>query len=430
MNLPPEKICRRICQLFALVGSSVAGEAENARDKLNKLLATNGLSWNDLPAILAAAAPPSAAGPPPPSDPPQVNVLDLILRLLELHLSLTQAQRMATALWALHTHIFDRYAITPRLALLSPVRGCGKTTALILLEALSANPDRSDHVTPAAIYHTLYYGKHTLLLDEGDNLGLLHNDVLRTVLNGGHRRGGKIGRIIGGRLRKFSLFAPLAVAAIGLIPLPLMHRSVVINMQRHPPTAAPLQRLDENDPALAASRSEIQRWAATCALNPDPEIPPELHGRAADNWRPLLAIADDLGHGVAARAAAITLNSGRLDEDPGAVLLGDIRSVFDTLGVDRLTSAALIEALLGLEDSLWHEWRGPRDDRPARKLSQSELSRLLRPFVIRPRTIRHHADTKTARGYLRSQFEAAWQAYCPTPDTPTQSSRIIHLLRY
>ena len=56
-------------------------------------------------------------------------------------------------------------------------------------------------------------------------------------------------------------------------------------------------------------------------------------------------------------------------------------------GVDRLTSAALVEALLALEDSLWHDWRGLRDDRPARKLSQSELARLLRPFSIRPHVI-------------------------------------------
>jgi hypothetical protein len=33
---------------------SASGEAESARDKLTKLLAKHSLSWNDLPAILAA----------------------------------------------------------------------------------------------------------------------------------------------------------------------------------------------------------------------------------------------------------------------------------------------------------------------------------------------------------------------------------------
>ena len=82
-------------------------------------------------------------------------MLDLVLRLIELHLALTPEQRMAMALWTLHSHVFGRYPVTPRLALLSPVRGCGKTTALILLETLTADPYRSDNVTAAAIYHTL-----------------------------------------------------------------------------------------------------------------------------------------------------------------------------------------------------------------------------------------------------------------------------------
>jgi hypothetical protein len=38
----------------------------------------------------------------------------------------------------------------------------------------------------------------------------------------------------------------------------------------------------------------------------------------------------------------------------------------------------LVEALIGLGDGLWNEWRGPKDDRPPRKLTQGELSRLLR----------------------------------------------------
>jgi hypothetical protein len=434
MNLPPPNVCRRIQQLFAMVGSTNANESNNARDKLTKLLAKHGLTWNDLQAVLAAdAASARPTGPQAgPSDPPQVNVLDLVLRLIELHLALTSEQRIAKALWLLHSHVFGRYPVTPRLALLSPVRGCGKTTALILLEALTADPYRSDHVTAAAIFHTLSYREHTLLLDEGDNLGLLNNPTLRAVFNAGHRRGGAISRFIGGRPRKFSVFAPLAVAAIGMLPLPLMHRAVVINMRRHAKTDAPLKQLDEHDPRLAAARIEIQKWAATCTLAREPEMPAELHNRAADNWRPLLAIADDLGHGEAARTAAIALSVNRLDEDPGVILLTDIRNAFDSLGTDRIGSAELIALLLAFDDSHWNEWRGSNDDRPARKLNQSELARMLRTFEIRPHTIwpvpRRPRDN-SCRGYLRSQFETAWAAYCPSSDTPTQSAGNIRLLR-
>jgi uncharacterized protein DUF3631 len=435
MNLPPPKVCRRIRQLFGMLGSPNANEAGNAREKLTKLLAAHSLTWNDLPAILAATDSGTAqSGPAPsqqPTNAPQVNVLGLVLRLIELHVALTPEQRMAVALWILHTHVFGRFSITPRLALLSPVRGCGKTTLIILLELLAVDPYRSDNVSAAALYHLLAHREHTLLADEGDNLGLLKNNVLRAVFNTGHRRGGAISRFVGGWSRKFLLFAPLAVAAIGTLPLPLMHRAIVINMRRAPGDAR-LEQLDEFDPTFPAARAEIQKWAAICSLAREPEMPPELHNRAADNWRVLLAIADDLGHGEAARAAALALSANRLDEDPGIVLLVDIRTVFETLSVDRIPSASLVRGLLALDDSPWHDWRGPQDDRPARKLSQSELACLLKPFEIRPRTVwpaHRLPGAKSKSGYYRSQFEDAWAAYCPSDDTPTHFSRIKYLRR-
>ena len=71
-----------------MLGAPTAGEVESARDKLIELLTKHGLTWNDLPAILAATEPPgatssSASHSQQPSDPPQVNVLDLVLRLIE-----------------------------------------------------------------------------------------------------------------------------------------------------------------------------------------------------------------------------------------------------------------------------------------------------------------------------------------------------------
>src|SRR5262245_55290192 len=149
-----------------------------------------------------------------------------------MHIAITPEERMAVALWILHTYVFDRFDVTPRLALLSPVRGCGKTTLQALLGSLAADPYRTDNITAAAIYYLLDRQPHTLIIDEGDNLGLLHNPVLRAVFNSGHRRGGGVSRFIAGRARKFPTSSPLAVAAIGLMPLPLLHRAIVINMQR------------------------------------------------------------------------------------------------------------------------------------------------------------------------------------------------------
>jgi hypothetical protein len=440
MTLPSPEDCRLIRQVHALLGSSLPNESATAHQTLIKLLAKHGLTWNDLPAVLAATedltgitftdvGKSTSTSTAEPHKPPAVNVLDLVLFLIERHVAITAEERMAAALWVLHSYVFDRFMITPRLVLVSPVRGCGKTTLLELLELLVAEPYRTDNVTAAAIYHLLDRFRFTLLIDEGDNLDLLRNSVLRSVFNSGHRRGGTIGRFVGGRSRRFPTFAPLALAAIGGLPLPLLHRSVVINMRRHAPGEAQVRRLDETDPSFPAAREEIKKWAATCSLARDPIMPPTLRNRAADNWRVLLAIADDLGHDEDARSASIVLCANQPDEDPGVVLLADIRTVFLARGVDRITSLALVEALVGLDYGLWNEWRGPHDDRPPHKLTQGELAQLLSRFNIRPRTIwplhRRPGDT-SGRGYMRHQFEAPWRAYCPS-DTPTHPGSIRYL---
>ena len=154
MILPPPKVRELIRKLHAMLGSPSDKEALSARKKLSRLLAKHELSWNDLPAILAGInASNSRANAAPsggPVDPPKFNVLDLVLRLIEEHIAITAEERMAVALWLLHTWVFGRFRITPRLALLSPVRGCGKTSFLNLLAQLVLEWERCDDVTAAS----------------------------------------------------------------------------------------------------------------------------------------------------------------------------------------------------------------------------------------------------------------------------------------
>jgi len=202
MTLPPPKVCQRIRQLFALTGSPYANEAANARAMLLKLLAEHGLTWNDLSQILADAVNgASARQEATPEAPPEINVLDLLLRLIEKHIVITDEERIAVALWILHTYLFNRYTHTPRLALLSPVNGCGKTTLLRLLELLVRDGTSSANATPAVIYHELARSPYlTWLVDEADNLDLLRhaNGVMRSVLNMGHARGASVRRMVRG----------------------------------------------------------------------------------------------------------------------------------------------------------------------------------------------------------------------------------------
>src|SRR5262249_13207576 len=150
--------------------------------------------------------------------------LHLVMEVLQKHVDLKSHEYVVVALWILHAHVFDSFMVTPRLALLSPVRGCGKTTVLDVISALVPRSQKTDHTSPAAIYHLLKLVQCTMLIDEGDNLDLKHNALLRAVLNSGHRKGGAITRYMNGEPTAFPTFAPMAIAAIGRLSLPLMQR--------------------------------------------------------------------------------------------------------------------------------------------------------------------------------------------------------------
>src|SRR6185295_13807346 len=91
----------------------------------------------------------------------------------------------------------------------------------------------------------------------------------------------------------------------------------------------------------------------------DPEIPDGIINRAADNWRPLLAIADVAGdpwparaRGAMQRAVEVIRNDAR---SVGVELLADIQAVFAELNTDRLSSARLVDELVALEGHPWAE---------------------------------------------------------------------------
>ena len=440
----PAQLFAKFFRVFVDTAAAPVVRAE-AEKRMDAWLKHHGKTRADIQSILAQAARDDAAAapPPPPSDPrdaasaepidPHDTVLSLVCGAFKTYLAVNSHEYVALALWAMHTHVYDRYMVTPRLLLTSPVRGCGKSVGLDVLSRLVARSELTDNITAAAIYDTIDRERCTLLIDEADNLELSAKGALRAVLNSGHRKGGTIRRGTGKQRRKYSTYAPIALASISVLTLPLMSRSIVIHMRRHEGTRS-LRRFKSDDTQdLDLTYQHIRMWARDAALNLDPDMPVELRGRTADNWRPLISIADACSEawGGLAREAAVAFAQAYRDEDIVVILLRDIREIFDARGVDRLSSKALVDALNAMDDAGWSEYRGPHGDQQPRKLTPGELARLLQSFGIRSRTIwpaQRRSDSKSSRGYLRSQFEKAWASYCAAADTPTQTHKIIRLV--
>ena len=134
-----------------------------------------------------------------------------------------------------------------------------------------------------------------------------------------------------------------------------------------------------------------------------------MFNRAADNWRPLLSIADIVGAEWPARVRqAIKCSCAATDGDEQSIrvlLLGDIRVVFAERAVDRLASVELVEALVAIEGRPWAEWKA------GKPITANGLARMLVPFRIVPDTIR--VGDRTPKGYQRAHFDDAFTRYLP-----------------
>ena len=221
--------------------------------------------------------------------------------------------------------------------------------------------------------------------------------------------------------RRFGTWAPKAIALIGSLPATLADRSIDIRMHRKRPGDRVERFRDRrHGPALDVLCRKAARWAAdhlAVLADADPDVPEALNDRAQDNWRALIAIADEAGQGwpELARAAALALSGAEAAEDHsrGTMLLADIRAVFVDRGVERLSSTELARALGAMEHRPWADWKG-------KAITQAALARLLKPFGIEPKGVR--IGQATPKGYDRAWFSDAWARYLPDQEVQRPST--------
>ena len=296
-------------------------------------------------------------------------------------------------------------------AITSPEKGCGKTTLLDVLSRLVMRPLSTANVTASAIFRVVEMQRPTLLIDEADTF-LSENEELRGILNSGHRQGGSVIRTVG------EDFEPRSSRPIRLAPLRLSAScrprwriarcrstcagAVPDEPLRHSGLTAPSRSTNSR-----AKRHGGQRTMQIMFGVRTPTCPAGVFNRAADNWRPLLAIADAAGGEwpTRARRAAAILAAAR------ATMTSPSASPCSPISAPSSLSAARTGFRPPNWSRRWSPSRGAlgREWKAGKAITANGLARLLAPFGSSPSTIR--TGDGTPKGYLLAQFEDAFARY-------------------
>ena len=97
--------------------------------------------------------------------------------------------------------------------------------------------------------------------------------------------------------------------------------------RKRPDESVTPYRADRDGPSLDELARKCARWAQDNLQNlkgADPVMPKQLNNRAADNWRPLFAIADAIGGDCPdkARRAALVLTGDEIEVTSARAVAG------------------------------------------------------------------------------------------------------------
>jgi len=365
---------------------------------------------------------------------PGHEVLDAVVTFVSRFSAFPNEHSAPTlALWYAHTHIADRLYVTPRLILDSAEPGSGKTRVLEVGQYLVAKPEMTISITPAAVFRMLVEGPITLLFDEIDAVfnpktgG--NNEDLRALLNAGYKRTATVARCVGDaksmNVTRFPVYAPVALAGIaGGMPATITTRAVTIHMRKRRFDEVVEEFIEEDVEREATPvHADLEAWTHRVAdqvARARPDRPDGVRDRAAEIWRPLLALADAAGGHwpQTARKAChhFVVEAGPRDVSTGVRLLSDIRDVFTAQNTDRMGTADLIRELHAIEDGPWTDLQG-------KPLDSRRLAKELDRYSVRPKDVK--VNGKALKGYRVDNdggLTDAWSRYLPPLDSRATSA--------
>lgn len=372
------------------------------------------------------------------SDSYSAQLLDRIDHFIRRFLILPkESDYVVVTLWIAHTYFLHKLRTTPRLLIISPEYGCGKSRVLEVLEALCFKGEKLDHFSRSYLMRTVdelrkETGKSpTLLLDELDIKWASKSEegeTIRAFGNSGYRDSGSYGITEGeGKNRKpvkFKTFAPMALAGKGeIMPESVTSRGVIIRMQRR---AGREVIEDFLRPAVVDQALDLveclENWSDLNAEDV-PHLAPSLPvlDREREVWLPLFTVAELGGARWQEKALHALADYESLKENDSVSrereLLKDVHKVFEKLGVDTLRSSVLIEELCKLPETDWNSFNF------GKPINERSLAKKMKPYEITPRQIRF--GDSTFKGYYKSEVEKAFRRYEDPMRTNSETKETI-----
>ena len=354
-------------------------------------------------------------------------LLGAIVDVIKRFVFLSKDQAVAVALWVVFTWLHEHQIIThsPILFVTSAERDSGKTTLLNVTGFLARRGLASVGISSPALFRSIKKWQPMLIIDESDD-AFDNTADLRSVVNSGWTRGSGIIRCDPDTNEPvlYSTFTPKALGMKGRrLPDTTLSRSIIITMRPRRPDD-PAEYIDDfnhtDNETFARLRSQIMRWTndnADALGTMAPATPSGFHNRRRANWKMLLAIAERAGGEwkAAAWKAALAIEAVHETFDPsiGVQLLQAIRDAFAEQATDRITSEVLVAGLTSDQTGPWASY-----GKSQKPISQNGVARLLKPFGIKPRTVRFPASN-TAKGYHRSWFNDAFDRHLPPSGAKT-----------
>jgi hypothetical protein len=367
------------------------------------------------------------------------GVVRQVAEYLSKYIALPETSILVASAWVAASHLADRWAKFPHLAITSPEKRCGKTTLLELLGYLCFHSISTANISPACMYRLIEQEHPTLLLDEAQSLTRLGSEsaeVLRELLNASIEKNAKCYRSGSkGEVHGFCIYGPKIVALIGTLDATLADRCLPIRIRR---------KTKEDQVALIKSKvvakdgEEIKKalmsWAAENAEEIDKVYetlePFEINNyRMADLLLPLQVVLKTASPGKAEsdlRKYADEIDGMDSEVEKmsnGTRLLIAVKEIFETItvnGASYIPTVRLVEELVKRTEEPW-----PRYCR-GEPITPEALANLLRPYGIRSAK----SKDQKSRGFYAVAFEKTWEEFLPpsplpeTPSNPSISSEV------